>query len=306
MKLGKVMSVDYVGKVDESTERLLKSFEKINIWSDRERMIRGVWERYRERELEHVLENNIKAGPEVIDGKEYGKVTINWLETYEFFPCLHDLLTEDPEQFFREIEEPYNYNASFLLEHFSERRMIFNYLEYGLGSWDWITRESLSTFFPYSEQAKQLLLKIVALNREYDPDYALSNYSLGINRFITAQDSGRAYLGTATYATALEEIKNGKKRSHWIWYVFPQMEGLGHSELSKYYGIRGRSEAVAYIQHPVLRERLVEVCEAVLNNEKSVYEIFGQDAVKVRSCVLLFASVSDIPVFKQLIRKYRW
>ena len=65
-------------------------------------------------------------------------------------------------------------------------------------------------------------------------------------------------------------------------------------------------EAKAYIEHPVLRERLVGICEAVLNSEMSVYDIFGQDAIKVRACILLFASVCDIPVFKQIKNKYRW
>ena len=137
-------------------------------------------------------------------------------------------------------------------------------------------------------------------------------------RFVHAQDNGGIYEGTATYAEALQEVKNGHKRSHWIWYVFPQMKGLGKSEISQYYGINGREEAKAYIEHPVLREprayiehpilrdRLVEISEAVLNNEKSVYDIFGQDAIKVRACILLFASVCDIPVFKQLKSKYRW
>lgn len=125
-------------------------------------------------------------------------------------------------------------------------------------------------------------------------------------RFIHAQDSGGIYDGTGTYAEALQEVKNGHKSGHWIWYVFPQMKGLGKSEISQFYGINGREEAKAYIEHPILRERLVEITEAVLNNEKSVYEIFGNDAIKVRSCILLFASVSDIPVFKQLKSKYRW
>ena len=105
---------------------------------------------------------------------------------------------------------------------------------------------------------------------------------------------------------AIKEIRSGKKTGHWIWYIFPQMKGLGKSEISQFYGIDGREEAKAYIAHPILRERLVEISEAVLNNEKSVYEIFGNDAIKVRSCILLFASVSDIPVFKQLKSKYRW
>ena len=125
-------------------------------------------------------------------------------------------------------------------------------------------------------------------------------------RFVHAQDSGGIYDGTGTYAEALQEVKAGHKRGHWIWYVFPQMKGLGKSEISEFYGINGREEAKAYIEHPVLRERLVEICEAVLYSETSVYDIFGSDAIKVRSCILLFASVSDIPVFKQIKSKYRW
>ena len=125
-------------------------------------------------------------------------------------------------------------------------------------------------------------------------------------RFVHAQDSGGIYDGTSTYAEALQEVKNGHKSGHWVWYVFPQMKGLGKSEIAQFYGINGREEAKAYIEHPILRERLVEISEAVLNNEKSVYEIFGNDAIKVRSCILLFESVSDIPVFKQLKSKYRW
>jgi uncharacterized protein (DUF1810 family) len=125
-------------------------------------------------------------------------------------------------------------------------------------------------------------------------------------RFVHAQDSGGICDGTGTYAQALEEVRAGHKRGHWIWYVFPQMKGLGKSEISEFYGINGREEAKAYIEHPVLRERLVEICEAVLNSETSVYDIFGSDAIKVRSCILLFASVSDIPVFKQIKSNYRW
>ena len=125
-------------------------------------------------------------------------------------------------------------------------------------------------------------------------------------RFVHAQDNGGIYDGTGTYAQALQEVRAGHKRGHWIWYVFPQMKGLGKSEISQFYGINGREEAKAYIEHPVLRERLVEICEAVLNSETSVYDIFGSDAIKVRSCILLFASVCDIPVFKQIKSKYRW
>mgnify|MGYP001771983049 FL=1 len=125
-------------------------------------------------------------------------------------------------------------------------------------------------------------------------------------RFVHAQDSGGIYDGTGTYAEALQEVKAGHKRGHWIWYVFPQMKGLGKSEISQFYGINGREEAKAYIDHPVLRERLVEISEAVLNNEESGYDIFGADTIKFRACILLFASVSDIPVFMQIKNKYRW
>ena len=125
-------------------------------------------------------------------------------------------------------------------------------------------------------------------------------------RFIHAQDSGGIYDGTGTYAEALQEVKAGHKRGHWIWYGLPQMKGRGKSEISEFYGINGREEAKAYIEHPVLKERLVEICKAVLNNEHSAYDIFGADTIKFRACILLFASVSDIPVFMQIKNKYRW
>ena len=121
-----------------------------------------------------------------------------------------------------------------------------------------------------------------------------------LDRFIEAQDKYN------TYQTALEEVKAGRKKTHWIWYIFPQMKGLGTSEMSKFYGISDRDEATKYINHPVLRDRLVEITEAVYNNKNTVYEIFGNDAIKVRSCMLLFASVCDIPIFKKMIHKYSW
>ena len=125
-------------------------------------------------------------------------------------------------------------------------------------------------------------------------------------RFVHAQDNGGIYDDTGTYEEALQEVRAGHKRGHWMWYVFPQMKGLGHSEMAEFYGINGREEEKAYIEHPVLKERLVEICEAVLYNEHSAYEIFGSDTIKFRACILLFASVSDIPVFKQIKNKYRW
>ena len=125
-------------------------------------------------------------------------------------------------------------------------------------------------------------------------------------RFVHAQENGGIYDGTGTYAEALQEVRDGHKQGHWMWYVFPQMKGLGHSEIANFYGINGREEAYEYIAHPVLREHLVEITDAVLHNEHSVYNIFGSDTIKFRACMLLFASVSDIPVFRQVIEKYSW
>ena len=125
-------------------------------------------------------------------------------------------------------------------------------------------------------------------------------------RFIHAQDSGGIYDGTSTYKQALEEIHNGHKRTHWIWYVFPQMKGLGHSEISEFYGINGREEAKAYMENPILSQRLIEATQAVLDSEHSAYDIFGQDVIKFRACMLLFSTISDDMVFKQVINKYRW
>jgi uncharacterized protein (DUF1810 family) len=125
-----------------------------------------------------------------------------------------------------------------------------------------------------------------------------------LQRYLNAQNSGGIYDNMSTYEEALQEIHNGHKRTHWMWYVFPQMKGLGHSQLSDFYGIDGREEAYAYLEHPILRQRLVEATEATMNH--NVYSLFGDDTVKFRACMLLFASVSDIPIFKEVIAKYCW
>ena len=133
-----------------------------------------------------------------------------------------------------------------------------------------------------------------------------------LKRFLNAHDgAGRGVNEgdvVSSYAQALQEVKAGCKKTHWIWYIFPQMAGIKgtHSRPALFYGINGRYEAYQYINHPVLRNHLVEISEAVLNNKHSAYEIFGNDDIKFRSCILLFASVSDIPVFKQLKNKYSW
>ena len=127
-----------------------------------------------------------------------------------------------------------------------------------------------------------------------------------LDRFIEAQDHLTIY-GPSAYDQAMKEIANGGLRIHcWIRYLYPPMKGLGTSKVTNFYGVNGREEAKAYLNHPVLRKRLINICELLLNNERTVYEIFEQDAMRIRSCVLLFASVSDIPVFHQLKAKYQW
>jgi uncharacterized protein (DUF1810 family) len=120
-----------------------------------------------------------------------------------------------------------------------------------------------------------------------------------LNRFLQAQEED--------YALALSEIRSGRKRSHWMWYIFPQFEGLGFSSTSRRYSIKSVAEAEAYLSHPVLGPRLVECAEAVLRVEVgSALEIFGSpDDMKLRSCATLFACVSLAgSVFDRLLDKY--
>ena len=102
-------------------------------------------------------------------------------------------------------------------------------------------------------------------------------------RFVDAQAD--------SYDVALAELRAGRKRTHWMWYVLPQVRGLGHSHMSYQYGLANRSEARAYYEHPILGSRLVRCVEATLRHRTSTAgEIFGVvDAVKFRSCVTLFA-----------------
>ena len=133
-----------------------------------------------------------------------------------------------------------------------------------------------------------------------------------LRRFLNAHDgAGRGVNEgdeVSSYDQALQEVKSGCKRTHWIWYIFPQMAGIKgtHRRPALFYGINGRLKAYQYINHPVLRHHLIEITEAVLNNKYSAYEIFGDDIIKFRSSILLFDSVSDIPVFRQIKNKYRW
>lgn len=120
-----------------------------------------------------------------------------------------------------------------------------------------------------------------------------------LRRFVQAQEGD--------YAQALAEVRSGRKRSHWMWYVFPQYAGLGFSSTAQHYAIKSLDEARAYLQHPLLGPRLTECFEAVLGVEgKTAHEIFGSpDDLKLRSCATLFACISPPgSVFEQLLDKY--
>jgi len=120
-----------------------------------------------------------------------------------------------------------------------------------------------------------------------------------LDRFVEAQER--------VYERALAEIKNGRKRSHWMWFIFPQIDGLGLSAMSQRYAIKNREEAKAYLGHELLGPRLIDCVEALLTLEGlSAGEIFGYpDQMKLRSCATLFAQVSAPgSVFHRLLEKF--
>lgn len=122
-------------------------------------------------------------------------------------------------------------------------------------------------------------------------------------RFLDAQE--------LMYEQAIREIEAGKKEGYWIWFIFPQLKGLGKSNGSRYFGINGIDEARAYFEHPVLGKRLKEATNALLKNNKSAEEIFGEmDEVKVRSCMTLFKEVvrysleEEDEIFWEVLKKF--
>jgi uncharacterized protein (DUF1810 family) len=118
-------------------------------------------------------------------------------------------------------------------------------------------------------------------------------------RFVRAQE--------ADYDQAMSEIRGGRKRSHWMWYIFPQFDGLGVSSTSRQYAIKSVAEAEAYLRHPILGPRLLESVQAMLSVEgRSALEVFGSpDNMKLRSCATLFACVAPAgSVFEQLLDRY--
>ena len=128
---------------------------------------------------------------------------------------------------------------------------------------------------------------------------AQSHDRYDLTRFVRAQEG--------SYERALAEITQGRKRSHWMWYIFPQFDGLGFSSTSTQYAIKSVPEAEAYLRHPVIGPRLLASCEAALAVEgRSASEVFGSpDDMKLRSCATLFSSISPAgSVFEQLLDHY--
>lgn len=128
-----------------------------------------------------------------------------------------------------------------------------------------------------------------------------------LNRFLTAQN-GKSIYGNSLYEQALIEIQEGKLGFEcWIRYIFPQLKRPGTSKLTEFYGLNGREEAQEYIKHPILRERLIKAFQILLDSNKSIYDVFSTLGVlKIRTCAILFDSISDEHVFKQVIKKYHW
>ena len=121
-----------------------------------------------------------------------------------------------------------------------------------------------------------------------------------LERFLEAQEN--------KYDIALSEIKAGKKESHWMWYIFPQISGLGYSETAKYYAIKDIDEAKKYLNHPILGSRLKEISTILLNLEQDdASVIFGYpDDLKLKSCMTLFSQVEEVGnnIFEQIIDKF--
>lgn len=119
-----------------------------------------------------------------------------------------------------------------------------------------------------------------------------------LERFVTAQERD--------YEIALQEVQAGCKRSHWMWYIFPQIKGLGRSETAQYYAIQSAEEAKAYLAHPILGKRLQEISIALLGLPTSnAQTVFGYtDSLKLRSSMTLFYQVSHYFVFERVLKKF--
>ena len=136
------------------------------------------------------------------------------------------------------------------------------------------------------------------LTEHFKTSYISNMSNNDLERFIEAQNSpGNGY------NKALQEIQDGRKRSHWVWYIFPQLRGLGYSFNANFYGIADRDEAARYLQHPVLGTRLREITCALLQHRGTEAEdILGSiDALKVCSCMTLFDAISPNDLFAEVL-----
>ncbi len=125
----------------------------------------------------------------------------------------------------------------------------------------------------------------------------MANDSFNLQRFVTAQES--------VYADVCEELRAGQKTGHWMWFIFPQIAGLGQSVMSRKYAVAGLDEARAYLAHPVLGPRLVECTRLVGASGRPVADIFGSpDDMKFRSSMTLFAKAQGEGVFSKVIERY--
>ena len=125
------------------------------------------------------------------------------------------------------------------------------------------------------------------------------NSKYDLQRFVEAQE--------ASYQQALSEIRMGRKQSHWMWYIFPQVKGLGSSSMAQRYAIREIEEADEYLRHPILGSRLIEISSALLQLQTNdAYQVFGSpDNMKLKSSMTLFASVpTGNDVFKKVLEKF--
>lgn len=123
--------------------------------------------------------------------------------------------------------------------------------------------------------------------------------NMDISRFVEAHKH--------SYQSALTEIRNGRKISHWMWYIFPQMQGLGHSSTSQYYAIHSLEEAAAFLRDPYLGGNLLEICHVLTElKTNNATEVFGRpDDVKLKSSMTLFSLVPDTdPIFQNVLDKY--
>lgn len=128
-----------------------------------------------------------------------------------------------------------------------------------------------------------------------------------LTRFLTVQDADNFLPGEKVWEGALREICSGRKESHWMWFIFPQMKGLGHSFMAEHYGLSGLEEARAYAAHPMLGARLREITGALLTlPDQPPERILGwTDAMKLRSCMTLFAHAApEEALFRQVLERY--